>query len=107
MAEVCSDCIFNTGLNSAETLVNELPHNDREKSLGLIAIIKKALELNAEQVECPGNQITQLGDLHCPLREMVDYTRHLTAGAIPNQNYAVSLDQVRGNNGSTTTGQYL
>lgn len=104
---ICTDCPFWAVLESSEVLAEELHHNDKEKALGSIYVMKKALEMAADKIECTGNNIDENSQIICPLGKSAESIRSYGAAVVQTQNYAIELEEVRGLNTRRNTGQYL
>jgi hypothetical protein len=110
---ISKGCPTNAMLRVAENLVielldtNKINKDDAQKALGGIALSRRSLELVANETDCPGQCVTQQGQLDCPLRDQAFAVRSFAAQPWDSNKFAVSLPAIVSESTAARTGQYL
>ena len=107
---MCEDrlCPITASFDAAEKLIGDYAglHEDPKTNLGLIAINRRSAERVQEAYPCPGPNLDQNGNIHCPLSAVISDAFALSIYRA-NPAMAIPPEKVVDVETDRATGQYL
>lgn len=110
MFKPCRDCPLENVLNNAESLIDEIKHNNPEASKGGIVLTRLCFNKIVNANICQGPISNSDAQLVCPLRDQTMFLRNLASAPWPSSSFEVDLKRLKNENESreyNNNGMYL